>query len=260
MKPEASDYVRLLDAVQENGTLVVVFANSTYQAVLDRWLAAIKRLAVPNYVVVALDQPLLEEMKRRGIAVLYRPCPAKLDSLWIHRTDVLLELLEAGFHIVHSDADALWRRNPLDSYIYGKDYDLIFSPGTYWPLEVHREWRFVLCCGFFYAESNVRTREFFADLARAVRFERDDQICVNRILLERGLVWEAQESYEMAIRGHTVRYYVKATEGRAGELKVCVLPHAQFQRLPAAGDDIHIQHWLSDKMALSKLEVNDAGT
>lgn len=255
MKPEASDSLRFLDGVQESGTLVVVFANSEYKAVLDIWLSALQPLGVRNYVVVALDQPLLEEMRKRRTNVLYRPCPANLKSLWIHRTNVLLELLEAGFHIVHSDADAIWRRNPLDSYIYGKDHDLIFSPGTYWPLDVHNKWQFVLCCGFFYARSNVRTREFFADLAQAVRLEHDDQICVNRILMERGLVWDAQESYEMAIRGHTVRYYVEAAAGRAGELKVCVLPHAQFQRLPAAEDDIHIQHWLSDKSALSKLEV-----
>ena len=259
MKTEASDPAQLFEAVQVNGTLVVVFSDSKYQSVLDRWLEAIKPLNIRNCVVVALDEPLWEEMVRRGIAVLYRPCPANLESLWIHRTDVLLELLEAGFHLIHSDADAIWRKNPLDAFIHDKGHDLIFSPGTYWPLDVHREWGFVLCCGFFYARSNAKTLAFFVELAKAVRIDRDDQVSLNRLLLARGLAWEAQASYELVIKGRSVRFYTEPAEGLAGDLKVCVLPHAQFQRLPAAGDDLYIQHWLTDKTALSKLAVNDAG-
>ena len=259
MKSESSDPRQLLDTVQENGTLVVVFANSEYQTVLDRWLDAIEPLGVRNYVVVALDQTLWEEMARREIAVLYRPCPANLESLWVHRTDVLLELLEAGYNLVHSDADALWLKNPLDDFIYDKGHDLIFSPGTYWPPEVHSEWGFVLCCGFFYAQCNAQTLAFFTELAQAVRIDRDDQICVNRLLLERGLSWESQDSYELVIRGKSVKYFTGPAEGNAGELNVCVLPHAQFQRLPAAEDDLYIQHWLSDKSALSKQEVINPG-
>lgn len=256
---EANDPRKLFGTIQEKGTLVVVFADSNYQVVLDRWLEAIELLGVRNYVVIALDQALLDEMVRRGIAVLYRPHPANIESLWIHRTDVLLELLEAGFNLLHSDADAFWRKNPLNEFIYDRGHDLIFSPGTYWPPEVHSEWGFVLCCGFFYAQSNSKTLAFFAELAQTVRDDLDDQVSLNRLLLRRGLAWRAQDFYELEIRGKSVRYYTEPAEGNAGELKVCVLPHAQFQRLPAAEDDLYVQHWLSDKTALSKLEVIDGG-
>ena len=48
---------------------------------------------------------------------------------------------------VHSDADAVWLKNPLISF--GKTaFDLLASQGTIWPLDVFEQWRFVLCCGF----------------------------------------------------------------------------------------------------------------
>lgn len=260
MESEASDIRQLMTGIEERGTLVVVFADSKYQAVLDRWLAAIDALGVRNHVVIALDQPLFEALSRRGLAVLHRPCPEELGSLWIHRTHVLLEILEAGFDVVHSDADAIWRKNPLEDYIYDKGFDLIFSPGTYWPLDAHRRWGFVLCCGFYYVRSNEATLVFFRELAGAVRIELDDQVCVNRLLLNRGLEWRMQDSYELVVDGRQVKCYSRPTEGDAGGLKVCVLPHAQFQRLPACEDHLYIQHWLSKKTAESKLEVLDQGS
>jgi Nucleotide-diphospho-sugar transferase len=257
MMNEAGHPRQLPETSQNKGPLVVVFADSKYQVVLDKWLEAIQRLGIHNYLVVALDHSLCEEMEQRRISALYRPCPANLESLWIHRTDVLLELLKAGYDLVHSDADAFWIKNPLDEFIYDKDHDLIFSPGTYWPQEVHRKWGFVLCCGFFYAQSNSKTLAFFEELAQAVRIDRDDQVSLNRLLLQRGLVWKLQDSYELKIRGKSVKFFTQPAEGNAGDLKICVLPHAQFQRIPAAEDDLYIQHWLSDKTALAKLKVID---
>ena len=259
MTPDASELRSVVDSVEQDRTVVVVFADSKYKAVLDEWLVAIGQLGIPNFVVVALDEQLLTELVGRDIAVLYRPCPADLESLWIHRTDVLLELLEAGYNLVHSDADALWRKDPFDDFIAGLGSDLIFSPGTYWPADVYREWGFVLCCGFFYAASNTRTRAFFAELTKAVRIDRDDQVSLNRLLLQRGLTWPEQESYELVVQERSIRFFREPALGKAGELEVCVLPHAQFQRLPEARDELYIQHWLADKNSQSKINVIESG-
>ena len=162
---------------------IIVFSNYNYLPVLENWLVAMQLLKIENIIIVALDEELHNYMTKKNIPSVLRPCGLDLGELWIHRVKVLLELMEEGYDLIHSDADAVWLKNPLP-YLNSIKQDMIFSQGTYWPKDIHKEWGFVLCCGFFYIKNNKNTLTFVKELYERVKEDKDDQISCNRLLME----------------------------------------------------------------------------
>ncbi len=56
----------ILRSVAVEETVVLVFANAKYSAILDNWITAMRRLKVNNFVVVSMDESLYELGARRA--------------------------------------------------------------------------------------------------------------------------------------------------------------------------------------------------
>ena len=150
-----------LDVAKERQPLIVVFANWRYREVLLNWMEAISRLGISDCLVVSLDKKLYRHMRRRGTPTILAQCGKSLADVWIVRIDVFRCLIDRGIDFVHSDADAIWLRDPIPEYFRAeKDLDLIASQGTRWPPDVFDQWGFVLCCGLFYMRSTRPARRF----------------------------------------------------------------------------------------------------
>lgn len=245
----------LIAALQVDNTIVIVFANQGYLPVLNNWLYAIDQLGVSNYLVVALDDKLYANMASRGIPVLLRTCNPALESLWVHRLQVIQEILNVGFNVLHSDADAVWLKNPLEKYIYNQPYDLIFSQGSFWPLDVYKSWGFVLCCGFFFMSANSVILQWIETLVDRVKHDKDDQVSVNRLLLEKNIQWPEADSYALDFQGKRFCCYKDVLIGKGSELSIALLPHARFQRVKDQDDDVYIKHIISAKKTDSIMQV-----
>lgn len=241
--------------LQINNTIIIVFANNCYLPVLNNWLYAIERLGITNYLIIALDEVLLAHLQSRHVPVLLRPCDPVLESLWIHRIAVIQEILMTGYDVLHSDADAVWLKDPLQKYIYAQPYDMIFSQGTVWPPDVHKVWHFVLCCGFFFIKANASTLRFMAELSERVIKDKDDQVSVNRLLLERTMQWQNKKGYALNYQDKDINCFHEVLAGNGGGLRVALLPHAGFQRLNDCEDEVYVKHILSAKKTANILQV-----
>ncbi len=234
---------------------VIVFANYNYLPVLENWLAAMKKIDVKNYLIISLDEKLHHHLGEQNINSLLRPCELDLGKLWIHRVDVILELMEKGYDIIHSDADAVWLKDP-QPYLQKLPHDMIFSQGTIWPPDVQEKWGFVLCCGFFFLRSNPQTLQFIKELAQRVREDKDDQVSCNRLLLEKNVIWDKpSDLYTIDFRGKQFVCSKQARTGKSKDLDIALLPHSAFQRLFEETDDVYVRHLISEKNSGNILEV-----
>jgi hypothetical protein len=240
--------------------LTVTFVDANYLPLLELWLPRLAQLGVERVKVFCLDGRTLEWCRSQGVAAAQIEWTGNLRDLWTQRIRVFSELLAAGQEFVHSDIDAIWIRNPLRTgSAVERDEDLVFSQGTVWPPDVHDQWGFVLCCGWFRARPTLAARAFFEGLEQDVRQTGDDQISVNRLLSALGASWNHGRSgdYQLAFRDRVVQCWTRAVRAQttAGSLSVALLPHREFQRLPEDSDHAIVKHYLTPKNCAQKLNA-----
>ena len=245
----------ILNNNDNKNSIIIVFANNDYLPVLNNWMNAIKRLDIKNYLIIALDEKLHNELSERNIPAIIRECNIKTENLWIHRIMVIQEILEHGIHVLHSDADAVWFKNPLNGYIHNGNFDMIFSQGTIWPREIYHKWGFVLCCGLFYVKSNTATLKFFDELKIRVEIDKDDQISINKLLDDNLINWEMKDGYNLSYNNNIFRCFNDVITGTTSDMKIALLPHSKFQRVRDSGDDVYIKHIISEKNTMSIMQV-----
>ncbi|MHB8814128.1 MAG: putative nucleotide-diphospho-sugar transferase, partial [Steroidobacteraceae bacterium] len=257
---ESSDAL-LVAAARERaagGIVVIAFADSRYADVLMNWLVALALQQVDRYLVVALDRDLHALLTARGIPCVLRELHGDLGDLWVERVRVFAALCAAGIDFIHSDVDAVWLRDPRQAYFTAIDADLIASQGTVWPHDVHEQFGFVLCCGLFSLRSSRASRQLLGQLAAHVATTRDDQISLNRLLAERRMAWRARSADTYYLAAGERRFLCSKSlivgEGADG-LRVSVLPHHLFQRLPLPLQQIpFVSHPLTPKEPKAKLQ------
>jgi len=177
----------------KNNEIIITFSSNSYLPILEIWLFYIDLYHVDNYCVIALDKELYALLLKKGIPVVLMEMSVSIDSstkdhLWVERILLISQLLEKGLNVLHSDADAFWVKD-IRKYLLYRNSDLIFSIAYALPKDVASLWGFILCCGFFKITSNARTRKFMKDFLQKCRYEGDDQIAINRLLMEKGVVW-----------------------------------------------------------------------
>src|ERR1700736_4181300 len=62
-----SDLRRALQAIGGSGPLPVVVATDPYARLLDNWICHVEALGIERYLIVALDQSLMDRLSRAGI-------------------------------------------------------------------------------------------------------------------------------------------------------------------------------------------------
>lgn len=240
------------------GWVVIAFADSRYTDVLMNWLVALALRQVDNYLIIALDRDLHAFLSAHGVPCVLCELRGDLGDLWVERVRVFSVLCAAGIDFIHSDVDAIWLRDPRGAYFDATDADLIASQGTVWPHDVHQRFGFVLCCGLFSLRSGPAGRQLLAELLPHVATTRDDQISLNRLLAARQIVWHAQPADAYYLTAGPTRFLCSKSPilGRAADgLRIAVLPHHLFQRLPLQLRGVpFVSHPLTPKEPRAKLQ------
>jgi hypothetical protein len=255
--PQAfSELVGLARRQASGGRVVVAFADSHYIDVLMNWLVALSVLGIDNYLIVALDRKLHEFLQERKIPVVLSEVRGTLSALWVRRIDVFAALCSAGIDFVHSDVDAIWRRDPRAAFLDRTEADLIASQGTVWPPDVHVKFGFVLCCGFFQLRSSGPTQHLLAELRDHVLRTGDDQVSLNQVIASRATRWEVEPgAYQVEVSGRKFLCSRSIMRGLSPDgLRVQVLPHHLFQRVPLPSEEApYVLHLLTRKDPAAKL-------
>tara|TARA_B100000519_G_scaffold203369_1_gene225971 strand:+ start:15853 stop:16611 length:759 start_codon:yes stop_codon:yes gene_type:complete len=245
---------------------IVTFCDKTYVPVLKNWFLALKKLELEKHALIIT----LDEETKKSIDycdTLHRPISVEernFGSLWQHRLEVLDELLQSHTEIIHSDADAVWLRNPLPMFT-SLDSNIIFTQGTVWPHDVHALYGIVLCCGLFYLNNSEQAKQFVKQIRARVVTDNDDQISVNREVASRITGWRIEEPRHIPFRETTFvtsKAVIKSIPKSEGDdLNICVLPHHLFPRMVEhINEDVYVAHPLSGKTLDEKVRcLSDLG-
>ena len=133
---------------QPTHRLIITFCSRDYIPVLANFVAALRKLKRRPLRVYCLDADTYDFCLSADVQARRVAWDGSLESLWTKRVEVFCDLMEDKHDFIHSDADAIWLRDPVDLWTSG-DVDMSFSQGAIHPPDTHRALGFVLCCGFF---------------------------------------------------------------------------------------------------------------
>ncbi|XP_047321831.1 arabinosyltransferase RRA2-like [Impatiens glandulifera] len=123
---------KILEKLAINRELIVALANSNVKDMLTVWFTNIKRVGIPNYLVVALDEEIVSLCKSNQVPFYKRNRDEErvesigrtggnhaVSGLKFH---ILREFLQLGYSVLLSDVDIIYLQNPFD-HIY-RDSDI----------------------------------------------------------------------------------------------------------------------------------------
>lgn len=181
---------KILEKVAVNKELIVVLANSNVKEMLEVQLTSIKRVGIPNYLVVALDEEIANLCQAKNVSFYKRDPDEGIDS--IARTGgnhavsglkfrILREFLQLGYSVLLSDVDIVYLQNPfnhlfrdsdVESMTDGHDnmtaygYDDVFDEASMgWARYAHTMRIWVYNSGFFYIRPTVPSIELLDRVA-----------------------------------------------------------------------------------------------
>ena len=191
---------------------VVTFCNADYVKLAVPWVRNLERTGVRDYVVAATDEIAQAELTKQGVNTRLVNGVFSKDQKYVfaNRLNVIHQYLKDGVDVVHSDLDAIWKRNILPE-LDDPEVDLYISQGTVFPQRHFKKHGFVVCSGFYYAKSNERVVNFFAALKKfigEVRSPYNDQKALNFLLL--GTEWQLD-----ATEKRSTEWQLDATEKRS---------------------------------------------
>ena len=170
--------------------IVACFASSpAWVPIVANWHAHVESTGIRSTMVISLDSRTLAAvrgMPRLRQATFAQPIPKLIErgSVWIHRWVAMWKLLEHNLTVLHSDADAIFLRNPL-SLLHGITSSIIVSHG-----QSNAEW--LGCMGWLMLRPEPEVRRFVSSLIRKLRRldAMDDQMNFNRALTYKtGMQW-----------------------------------------------------------------------
>ncbi|GAV76790.1 Nucleotid_trans domain-containing protein [Cephalotus follicularis] len=200
--------VRILEKVAVQREVIVAVANSNVKETLQVWFTSIKRVAITNYVVVALDDKIAQFCESNDVPVYRRDPDELIDSIGKtggnHAVSglkfrILREFVLLGYSVLLSDIDIVYLQNPFnflyrDSDVesmtdghnnmtaYGFD-DVFDEPAMGWARYAHTMRIWVYNSGFFYIRPTMPSIELLDRVAaRLSRENAWDQAVFNEEL------------------------------------------------------------------------------
>ncbi|KHN12725.1 hypothetical protein glysoja_008688 [Glycine soja] len=181
---------KILGEVAIYKELIVALANSNVKEMLQLWFTNIKRVGIPNYLVVALDDNIEEFCKSNDVPVYRRDPDQGVDvvgkSGGSHAVSglkfrILREFLQLGYSVLLSDVDIVYLQNPFD-YLYRDSdvesmsdghnnmtaygYNDVFDePSMGWARYAHTMRIWVSNSGFFYIRPTLPSMELLDRVA-----------------------------------------------------------------------------------------------
>ncbi|KAK9286682.1 hypothetical protein L1049_015083 [Liquidambar formosana] len=200
---------KILEKVAVKRELIVALANSKVKDMLEVWFASIKRVGIPNYLVVALDEDIASYCKSNDVPVYKRDPDEGIDS--VARTGgnhavsglkfrILREFLQLGYSIILSDVDIVYLQNPFNHLYRDSDVesmtdghnnmtaygynDVFDEPAMGWARYAHTMRIWVYNSGFFYIRPTIPSIELLDRVANRLSREPNswDQAVFNEEL------------------------------------------------------------------------------
>ncbi len=235
---------------------IIVFANWPYLSLLENWIESVKRLSIDNYIIIAFDTRLHDYLNNHGYQNILLEDVDNLNKLWQIRIHLFRFLVDNNIDFIHSDADAIWLRNPIPEYYEPfKSMDLLISQGTIWPEIVLKDWGFVLCCGFFIMKSSASTKRLLERLEKHVEQTGDDQLSLNIILASEIEHWAIESTFKSVFGDYEILCSEKVIEGKGKDISLGVLPFKKFPRLVIPDTQPYVSHVLTPKNTEAKIDI-----
>ncbi|CAM8936611.1 unnamed protein product [Rhodiola kirilowii] len=199
---------QLLNSVAVKKEIIVALANSNVKQMLEVWFTNIKRVEIPNYLVVALDDEIENYCKSNNVPVYKRDPDENIDSVaktgGNHAVSglkfrILREFLQLGYSVLLSDVDIVYLQNPFDHLYRDSDVesmsdghnnmtaygfnDVFDEPAMGWARYAHTMRIWVYNSGFFYIRPTVPSIELLDRVADRLAHENAwDQAVFNEEL------------------------------------------------------------------------------
>ncbi|KAK7310446.1 hypothetical protein RJT34_07981 [Clitoria ternatea] len=181
---------KILEEVAIYKELVVALANSNVKEMLQLWFTNIKKVGIPNYLVVALDDEIEEFCKLNDVPIYRRDPDQGVDAVaktgGNHAVSglkfrILREFLQLGYSVLLSDVDIVYLQNPFDHLYRDSDVesmsdghnnmtaygynDVFDEPSMGWARYAHTMRIWVYNSGFFYIRPTLPSIELLDRVA-----------------------------------------------------------------------------------------------
>ena len=230
-------------------TVALVFASYDFLELILNWACHALAIGVHWFALVAMDLRLhraLSALPHVASHAVLLP-RVRRNATRITKLNVIgerqrfgLQVLERGVSVVHSDADALWIKDPWPLLAAGDDVVAERIWGK--PLSVVKAWGAGICTGFYY----LRATPAVVALARTVRdevsakrkrqpsWQASDQYFINTVLHRHGVTWAGGRRMEPQTSMATRYLELNTTRGVAatakGQLRIAMLAHGVVPR------------------------------
>jgi len=234
--PEAATAVlQAADARAWRGVLpTLLLCDSGSLEVLLNWLVAADRHGHGDPIICALDDTLHDRLDAGGFTSVRVPWDGGLVTAWLLRLKVMQVLLDHGYHVLHTDPNAVWINDPLPEIDALDDCDLIASQGTARPPDALATMGVVVCCDFLMMRAGAASCELISDVIAELRQgPPDDQVAFNRVLVARGMLWDLSHPYgTMTVHGRRVPIFDRTVRGSDHSgLRAALLAQTRYQRV-----------------------------
>lgn len=187
---------KILEKVAVRKELIVALANSNVREMLKFWVDNIKRVGVPNFLVVALDDETELFCKSNDVPVYRRPPDENVDSIGKTggnhavsglKFNILREFLQLGYSVLLSDIDIVYLQNPFDHLFRDSDVesmsdghnnmtaygynDVFDEPSMGWARYAHTMRIWVYNSGFFFIRPTLPAIELLDRVAYRLSHE-----------------------------------------------------------------------------------------
>ncbi|KAL6504401.1 Arabinosyltransferase rra3 [Orobanche gracilis] len=200
---------KILSKISVRKELIVALANSNVKPMLEVWFTNIKKVGISNYLVVALDDEIVEFCKSNDVPFYQRDPDETIDSVGKaggnHAVSglkfrILREFLQLGYSVLLSDVDIVFLQNPFDHLYRDSDVesmsdghnnmtaygfnDVFDEPAMGWARYAHTMRIWVYNSGFFYIRPTIPSIELLDRIADRLAREENawDQAVFNEEL------------------------------------------------------------------------------
>ncbi|XP_051150043.1 arabinosyltransferase RRA3 [Andrographis paniculata] len=181
---------KILSEIAVGNELIVALANSNVKEMLEVWFTNIKRVGIRNYLVVALDDAIVDLCKSNNVPYYQRDRNDAVDRIGRSggnhvvsglKFRILREFLQLGYGVLLSDVDIVFLQNPFNHLYRDSDVesmsdghnnmtaygynDVFDEPAMGWARYAHTMRIWVYNSGFFYIRPTVPSIELLDRIA-----------------------------------------------------------------------------------------------
>lgn len=187
----------------KHGVVLVMIMNFGFMAMFENWVRACELHGIDPRtwaLIFVFDPKSARQIEEFGFSVFYdeksygdQPASASekfgdknFSRLMFAKTAIVQDVLLLGYHVLFQDADMIWKKDPLDFFLYPfrSELDAQFmydGPNPHYePLHANS--------GFFFLKNTVETRNFlnmiFENYDKILHYGSQQKV-VNIVLLSR---------------------------------------------------------------------------